>query len=153
MRDRRDQAEQDNFSRTLYFMSASTLIVRLSAWVSPGMSEIFLKQNTMSSPHLSLQKCHFLLQLFDHAVSLLDHHARVLELNTSKHKVKRWMSPAQRRCDCALEFHRRVSHLFNHLPDFSLLAFQHVIQMVDLLFEYSHLLLQLLSPKIVHRQL
>lgn len=39
------------------------------------------------------------------------------------------------------------SHLFNHVSDFPLLAFQHVIQMVDLFFENSHLLFQLLSPK------
>lgn len=37
------------------------------------------------SSYLSLQERHFLLQLFDHAVSLLDHHARVLELKTGKH--------------------------------------------------------------------
>lgn len=41
-----------------------------------------------SSPYLSLQESYFLLQLFDHAIPLLDHHARVLELKTSKHTVK-----------------------------------------------------------------
>lgn len=42
-------------------------------------------------------------------------------------------------------------HLFNHVSDFPLLALQHVVQMVDLLFQNSHLLLQLLrseSPRI-----
>lgn len=49
---------------------------------------MFLGDKTISNAHLSLQESHFLLQLFDHAVPLLDHHARVLELQTSKHTVK-----------------------------------------------------------------
>lgn len=67
------------------------------------------------------------------------------------------MSPAQicaqRLCVCDMDFHAHAFHLFNHLSDFPLLAFQHVIQMVDLFFQNSHLLLQLLSPKVAHRQL
>lgn len=62
-----------------------------------------------------------------------------------------WVNPAQiwtwRPCVCFTESHKCAPHLFNHVSDFPLLAFQHVIQMVDLFFENSHLLLQLLSPK------
>lgn len=53
----------------------------------------------------------------------------------------------------ALQSHTCSSHLLDHVSDFPLLAFQHVIQMVDLFFEYGHLLLQLLSPKNTHSML
>lgn len=42
------------------------------------------------------------------------------------------------------------SHLFDHVSDFPLLAFQHVVQMVDLLLENGNLLLQLLCPEQRH---
>lgn len=53
----------------------------------------------------------------------------------------------------ALKIFTRAPHLFNHVPDFPLLTFQHVVQMVDLFSENSHLLLQLLSPESPHREL
>lgn len=111
----------------------------------------------ISSIHLSLQESHFLLQLFDHAVPLLDHHARVLELKTRRSTVKHSVNPAQRRtrtqCVCFSEPPTCAPHLFNHVPDFPLLAFQHVVQMVDLFPENSHLPLQLLGPKNTRREL
>lgn len=100
-----------------------------------------------SDAHLGFQKSHFLLQLLDDAVPLLDHHAGVLEL---KQKVKQRVSLAQIRADVfgIVESGACASHLLDHVSDFPLLAFQHVVQMVDLLFEDRHFLLQLFSSKI-----
>lgn len=43
-----------------------------------------------------------------------------------------------------------VSHLFDHVSDFPLLALEHVVQMVDFLFQNSHFPLQLLCPADPH---
>ena len=48
-------------------------------------------------------------------------------------------------CVCAYT-HVQHPDLFNHVSDFSLLALEHVIQLMDLLFEPGQVLLQLLRP-------
>lgn len=92
---------------------------------------------------LCLQHGHLLLQLSDHSVPLLDHHAWVLKLNDkNKVCVRKWCRQAQitSKSDSACVY------LFNHLPQFSLLTLKHIIQVVNLLFQNSILLFQLVWP-------
>lgn len=94
-----------------------------------------------SGPHLRFQVGNPFLQLLDRRVLGLDHRLGILELQRRNldELGRFWEFPP----GFSRIFPRFPRHLLDHLPDFPLLALEHVVQVMDLLPERGHLLLQL----------